>query len=101
MPVTNAVNESKDFWADPFFRKHREEVKILREGIAKGSFPGASQGLNANLGLLVESEALWRMLERIVKNDVGIEKAVAQAQQELEAELARIKARREERATRH
>lgn len=96
MPATKAVNESKDFWEHPFFVKHREEVRILQEGVASGSFPGASQGLHANLRLLVQSEALWRMLERIVKEDADVEKAVAQAHRELEADLAKIKARREE-----
>ena len=95
MPVTVAIDRSDKFWEHPFFRKHREEVKILQEGVAQGSFPGASQGLNANLGLLVESKALPRMLERIVKENVDVEKAVAQAQQELEADLAKIKAQRE------
>jgi len=96
MPVTNAVNESKDFWEHPFFRRHREEVRILQQGVAQGSFPGASHGLHANVGLLVESGALPRLFEKIVKENAEVEKAVAQAQQELEADLARIKARREE-----
>lgn len=95
MPATKAVNESKEFWEHPFFRKHRDEVRILQEGVANGSYPGASQGLHANLGLLAQSEALWRMLELIIKEQVDVEKAVAQAQKELEADLARIKARRE------
>jgi multiple sugar transport system substrate-binding protein len=94
MPVTTAVSESKEFWDHPFFQKHRAEVTILREGVAQGSFPGASQGLHANLGLLVESEALPRMLERIVRENVDVEKAVALAHQELVADLARMKARR-------
>jgi len=42
MPVTDAINQSKDFWEHPFFRKHREEVRILQQGVAQGSFPGAS-----------------------------------------------------------
>jgi multiple sugar transport system substrate-binding protein len=96
MPVTNAVNQSKEFWEHPFFVKHRAEVGILREGVAQGSFPGASQGLHANLGLLVESEALPRMLERIVRENIAVERAVAQAHQEFEADLARFKARRED-----
>jgi multiple sugar transport system substrate-binding protein len=95
MPVTNTINQSKDFWEHPFFRKHSDEVRILQEGVAQGSFPGASQGLHANVGLLVESEALPRMLERIIKENANIEKAVAQAQQEFETDLARIKLRRE------
>lgn len=95
MPVTSAVTESKEFWEHPFFRKHREEVSILREGVAQGSFPGASQGLHANLGLIVESKALPRMFERIVREKVGVEKAVTQAHQELEADLAQMAARRE------
>lgn len=96
MPVTNAITQSEEFWEHPFFRKHRDEVAILREGVAQGSFPGASQGLHANLGLLVQSETLPRMLERIVRENVDVEKAVAQAQQELEAELAKMVARRGE-----
>ena len=96
MPVTNSINQSSEFWEHPFFRKHREEVKILQEGVARGSFPGASQGLHANLGLLVESEALPRLFERIIKENADIEKAVAQTQQEFEAELTKIKARRQD-----
>ena len=98
MPVTSAVTQSKQFWEHPFFRKHREEVAILQEGVAEGSFPGASQGLHANLGLLVQSEALPRMLERIVRENVNVEEAVAQAQQQLEADLAKLVAQREEAA---
>jgi len=94
MPVTASLNQSEKFWDHPFFQKHREEVRILQEGVAQGSFPGASQGLNANLGLLVESKALPRMLERIINENVEVETAVAQAQQELEADLAKIKASR-------
>jgi len=96
MPVTNSINQSSEFWEHPFFRKHREEVKILQEGVAHGSFPGASQGLHANLGLLVESKALPRLFERIIKENADIEKAVAQTQQEFEAELTKIKARRQD-----
>ena len=81
--------QSKQFWDHPFFQKHRAEVKILQEGVAQGSFPGASQGLHANLGLLVESKALGHMFERIIKDKVAIEKAVALAQKELEADLAK------------
>ncbi|HVJ83428.1 MAG TPA: sugar ABC transporter substrate-binding protein, partial [Planctomycetia bacterium] len=84
MPVTKGVDQSKEFWEHPFFRKHRDEISILREGVANGSFPGASKGLHANLGLLVESEALPRMLERIVRENVDVAKAVALAQQDLE-----------------
>jgi hypothetical protein len=98
MPVTNTLNQSDLFWEHPFFRKHREEVRILQDGVAHGSFPGASQGLNANLGLLVESEALPHMLERIIQKNSDVEKAVALAQQEFETDLARIKARRGESA---
>jgi multiple sugar transport system substrate-binding protein len=94
MPVTVTIDGSEKFWEQPFFRKHREEVRVLQEGVAQGSFPGASQGLNENLGLLVESGALPRMLERIIKENVDVEKAVALAQQELEADLAKMKARR-------
>jgi len=39
---------------------------------------------------------LPRLFKRIIKENAAIEKAVAQAQQEFEADLARIKARREE-----
>ncbi|CAN5153068.1 ABC transporter substrate-binding protein [soil metagenome] len=96
MPVTNAVNTSDAFWEHPFFRKHRDEVKILQAGVAEGSFPGASLGLHANIGLLNASEALPRMLERITKENVAVEKAVADAHQQLEADLAKIQARRNE-----
>lgn len=95
MPVTNAVDQSGEFWAHPFFQKHRDEVKILQEGVAKGSFPGTSYGLHANIGLLAESDALPRMLEQIVKENVDVEKAVTLAQQEFESDLVRIQARRE------
>jgi multiple sugar transport system substrate-binding protein len=98
MPVTNAINQSDRFWEHPFFLKHREEVRIQQEGVDQGSFPGASQGLNANLGLLVQSKALLRMLERIIKENTDIKKAVALAQEEFEADLAKIKARNEEKA---
>ncbi len=98
MPVTNAINQSELFWDHPFFLKHREEVRIQQEGVAQGSFPGASQGLNANIGLLEQSEALPRMLERIIKENTDIKKAVALAQEEFEADLAKIKAQNEEKA---
>ena len=85
-PVTNAVDQSGEFWAHPFFQKHRDEVKILQEGVAKGSFPGTSYGLHANIGLLAESDALPRMLERIVKENVDVEKAVTLAQAQFESD---------------
>lgn len=97
MPVLESTTRSKEFWDHPFFQKHRDEVKILQEGVVQGSFPGASRGLNANIGLLVESKALPRMLEAITKDKVDVEKAVALAQKELEADLAKLQADREER----
>jgi multiple sugar transport system substrate-binding protein len=96
MPVTNAVNNAEAFWEHPFFRKHREEVKILREGVAQGSFPGASQGLHAHIGLLEVSDALPRMLERITKENVAVETAVADAHKQFETDLAKMKSRRKD-----
>jgi multiple sugar transport system substrate-binding protein len=93
IPVTVAASKSPKFWAHPFIQAHKKEVEIKLEGVNEGYFTGMRWGVNPYFTTIHNTKIFSNMLQRLVAEKIPVERAVADAQRELEKAVAEMKAR--------
>lgn len=94
-PVTIAASESEGFWSHPLIKENEEGVQMTLEGIANGTPDAMTYGINPYAPLVSRSGLIERMMHDIVGKGIPIEKAVAQAQAELEKDIKELRERLE------
>jgi multiple sugar transport system substrate-binding protein len=92
IPTTRSASRSSRFWDNPVISRNQMAIKIVQEGIAKGTFLGFEHGPNPNAHLL-KSGLFEEMLHRIVTQNISVERAVADTHAELERLIERQRRR--------
>lgn len=91
IPTLKSVSESQDFYNDPMIQKHLDDVKKIQEGVENGCPIGTDFGPNASINILKNQRTVEQMLQKIVLGEKDIAKVAKEAEDKLNAEIAKLK----------
>ena len=92
-PATKSVANNPDFFTADNIMNFEEGARLTLEGVAKGSDIGLTNGLNPFATAVYGSGIIENMMADIAINDKDVETAVAEAHDEIQRSVDRVRRR--------